>query len=164
MSDSPSSSSLPGLVERSFVLDIQKPKVDQAYSQAVPLFTAAHYSSGHLWFSNVTLDIYSLSGVYFVLFKAPALADRVSDWCNFEYPTKLRPAVLEVTLQSRNVILAGLCSGTDGQTTSYHSSMRISLGSRDQVFVMLGFPNTALWLSTGTSVAMSLTGILSASH
>jgi hypothetical protein len=147
-------------VERSFVLDVRKPSIDQPYSQAVPLFTAKNYSSGHLWFTNVTLDIYALSGVYFVLFKAPALSDHVDQWCNFDFPTKEVPSVLDVTLQSRNVILAGLCSGTDGQPTSYHSSMRISLGSRDQVFVMLGFPNTALWDPTGTSVAMSLTGIL----
>jgi hypothetical protein len=151
---------LPGLVERSFVLDVKKPSVDQPYSHAVPLFTAKHYSSGHLWLSNVTLDIYSLSGVYFVLFKAPALSDRVDQWCNFDFPTKEVPVAIDVTLQSRNVILAGLCSGNNGPVTSYRSSLRVSLGSRDQVFVMLGFPTTSLWDKEGTSVAMSLTGIL----
>jgi hypothetical protein len=155
---------LPGLLERSFVINLPKPEVDRPVQASVGLFVAQRYSSGHLWFSNVTLDIFSLSGVYFALFKCPALPDAVDRWVNFDYPTKTIPAVSEVTLQTRNVILAGVCSGSTGQVTSYHSSLRISLGSRDQVFVMLGFPNSALWEKSGTSVAMCLTGVLSPSH
>jgi hypothetical protein len=154
---------LPGLVERSFVVNIPKPKIDQPVSTPVGLLVAQRYSSGHLWLSNLALDIFSLSGVYFVLFKSPALPNAVDRWVNFDYPTKIAPAVTEVTLQTRNVILAGVCSGSTGQPTSYHSSLRVSLGSRDQVFVMLGFPNSALWDDTGTSVAMCLTCVLTPS-
>jgi hypothetical protein len=151
---------LPGLVERSFVLTVLKPDQPVPYTHTVPLFVAKHFSSGHIWFNNVTLDIYSLSAVYFVLFRAPAFDDDVSHWCNFVYPTGSSPAVLDVTLQSKNVILAGVCSGINGPVTTYESSLRISLGSRDQVFVMLGFPSTDQWPDTGTSVAMTLTGVL----
>jgi hypothetical protein len=149
------------MIERSFVLDVEKPKVDQPYKQTVPLFTCADHSSGHLWFSNITLDIFALSGVYFALFKAPASSTRPDEWTSFVYPTKPMPAVADVTVHTRNIILSGVCSGSTGQVTSYHSSLRVCLGSRDQVFVILGFPNSGLWEPSATSVAMSLTGLLS---
>jgi hypothetical protein len=152
---------LPVLVERSFVLNILKPKVPVPYSQSVPLLTAKTFSSGHQFFSDVTLDIYSLSGVYFVLFKSSATADRPERWSDFKFPTADSPAVTDVTFQTRNVILAGVCSGINGPVTTYRSGLRVALGSRDQVFVMLGFPTTELWPDPGTSVAMSLTGLLS---
>jgi hypothetical protein len=157
-------SPLSGLIERSFVLTLAKPEDAQPYTHTVPLFMAKHFSSGHLWFSKANLDIYSLTAIYFALFKAPS--DPASDaepsrWSSFVYPTSDHPIALDVTLHTKNVILTGVCSGVNGPVTSYSSSLRISLGSRDQVFVMIGFPSTEQWPAMGASVAMSLTGELS---
>jgi hypothetical protein len=154
---------LPGLIERSFVLNLDKPLQPQPYTHTVPLFTAKNFSSGHLWFNRVSLDMYSLIAIYFALFKAPALEGDPSHWSNFVYPTSDAPIALDVTLQTKNVILTGVCSGVNGPVTTYVSSMKISLGSRDQVFVMIGFPSTEQWPDTGASVAMSLTGELAPS-
>jgi hypothetical protein len=156
--------SIPGLIERSFVLNVPKPSVGQPYEHTVPLFTARAFSSGHLWFRRINLDIYSLTAIYFALFRAPANATDDSDvsrWSNFVYPTSTHPIALDVTLQPKNVILTGICSGVNGPVTSYSCPLKVSLGSRDQVFVMIGFPSTDQFPETGASVAMSLTGELS---
>jgi hypothetical protein len=153
---------LPGLIERSFRLWLKKPQTTEhlPYTHTVALFTAAHYSSGHLFLSHASIDMVSFDGVYFMLFKAPSSPEEPSQWTDFAYPTIVEPSVTDVTFQTKNVIISGLCSGISGNVASFPSTRRVVLGSRDQVFVMLGFPDVTLWPETGTEVAMSLTGIL----
>jgi hypothetical protein len=105
--------------------------------------------------------MWATTGVYFVLFKVAAPTNDPERFTDFVFPTITASSVGNVTFRTKNVLLTGLCSGIEGPITSYTVGRTIALGSRDQIFVMLGFPDVQLWNPPGVIVSMSLTGLLS---